>query len=317
MIAVITDSCASIPPDLAQSLRIEVVPYYLHRGNETLRDLVDITREEFFQWLPTADTLPTTANPGPGDYLNAFNRAAEWADGIVSIHMTSKGSGAYQSARVAQEMAITQLPGVKIEVLDTLQVSMVHGWAAIEAGRAAQTGASQEKVIAAARHVADTGWMIQTADTLKYLYMGGRIGRAQHLVGSLLNVKPIIGMEEGIIIALGQARTRNKAYAKILELMHERNPAGSPIKIAVTHVAAPQQAKLLLDMVQQAFDCQETLISELSPVLGVHTGPGLVGVNFFPVPSAQYLPEEVPRRSIPSAQLAATPADPTIKDARA
>ena len=285
MIAVVTDSCASIPPDLVESLRIEIVPYYIHRGNETLRDLVDVSREEFFRWLPTTEVLPTTANPGPGDYLEAFKRVAEWADGVVSIHMTSKGSGAYQSARVAQEMAEARLPGLRIEVVDTLQVSMVHGWAAIEAARAAQAGADLDQVVAAARHVADTGCMIQTADTLKYLYMGGRIGRAKHLVGTLLNVKPIIGMEEGIIVPMGQARTRSKAYAKILELMSERGAARHPIKVAVTHVAVPDQAERLLDMVERTFDCRETLISELSPALGVHTGPGLVGVNFFPLPS--------------------------------
>jgi DegV family protein with EDD domain len=181
-------------------------------------------------------------------------------------------------------MAEARLPGVGIEVIDTLQVSMVHGWAAIEAARAAQAGADLDQVVAAAHHVADTGWMIQTADTLKYLYMGGRIGRAKHLVGTLLNVKPIIGMEDGIIIPMGQARTRGRAYAKIVELMHERGAAKCPIKIAVTHVAVPDQAELLLEMAKEAFDCRETLISELSPALGVHTGPGLVGVNYFPVP---------------------------------
>ena len=149
--------------------------------------------------------------------------------------------------------------------------------------KAAQAGADLAQAVAAARHVADAGWMIQTADTLKYLYMGGRIGRAKHLVGSLLNVKPIIGMEEGIIAPMGQARSRDKAYGKILELMRERNSADHPIKVAVTHVAAPERAEVLLGMVKQSFDCHEALISELSPALGVHTGPGLVGVNFFPV----------------------------------
>jgi DegV family protein with EDD domain len=285
VIAVVADTCASIPPDLTKSLQIEIVPYYLHRGHETLRDLVDMTHDEFFEWLPTAKVLPTTANPGPGDYLNAFATAAERADGIVSIHMTSKGSGAYQSACIAQEMAETHLPGVKIKVVDTLQVAMVHGWAAIEAARLAQAGGELNDVIAAARHVAETGYMIQTADTLRYLYMGGRIGRAQHLVGSLLNVKPLIGMEEGIIVPLGQARTRSRVYTKMIELMRERNPSLAPIKIAITHVAAYEQARLLLEMVKQAFECRETLIAQLSPVLGVHTGPGMVGVNFFPVPS--------------------------------
>lgn len=285
MIAVVTDTCASIPPDLVKDLQIEIVPYYLHRGHETLRDLVDISHDEFFGWLPTAEVLPTTANPGPGDYLDAFSRAAGRADGILVITMTSKGSGAYQSACIAQEMARTRHAGVRIEVLDTLQVAMVHGWAAIEAARAAQAGSNIESVIAAARYVADTGCMIQTADTLRYLYMGGRIGRARHLVGSLLNVKPLIGMQEGIIVPLGQARTRSRAYSKMVELMGEHNPTRAPIKVAITHVAAFEQAQLLLGMIKQAFECRETLISQLSPALGVHTGPGMVGVNFFPVPT--------------------------------
>jgi DegV family protein with EDD domain len=285
VIAVVTDTCASIPLDLVEDLQIEVVPYYLHRGKETLRDLVDITSDEFFQWLPTTEVLPSTANPGPGDYLDAFTRAALRADAIATITMTSKGSGAFQSAAIAREMAKIQLPGVKIEVLDTLQVAMVHGWAAIEAARAAQAGSELEGVIAAARYAAKTGCMIQTADTLRYLYMGGRIGRAQHLMGSLLNLKPLIGMENGAIVPLGRARTRPVAYAKMLELMHERNPSHAPIKIAVTHVTALEQAELLLEMAKQVFDCRETLISQLSPALGVHTGPGAVGVNFFPVPS--------------------------------
>jgi DegV family protein with EDD domain len=283
MIAVVTDTCASIPPDLAEGLQVEIVPYYLHRGQETLRDVVDISPDEFFRWLPTAEALPTTANPGPGDYLRVFREAAEPADAIVTITMTSKGSGAYQSASIAREMARSQLPDVKIEVLDTRQVAMVHGWATIEAARAAQAGAELEGVVAAARHVAETGCMIQTADTLRYLYMGGRIGRAQHLVGSLLNVKPLIGMQDGVIVPLGQARTRPRAYARMLELMRERNSTQAPIKIAITHVAALEQAELFLDMAKQAFDCRETLISQLSPVLGVHSGPGAVGVNFFPV----------------------------------
>jgi DegV family protein with EDD domain len=286
MIAVVTDTCASIPPDIVKSLQIKIVPYYLHRGRETLRDMVDISHDEFFQWLPTAEVLPTTANPGPGDYLDAFTRAAEDAEGIVSVHMTSKGSGAYQSACIAREMAETKLPGIKIEVVDTLQVAMVHGWAAVEAARAAQADADLGAVVAAARYVSETGYMIQTADTLRYLYMGGRIGRAQHLVGSLLNVKPLIGMEDGIIVPLGQSRTRPRAYEKIIELMVERNSAHAPIKVAITHVAAREHARLLLDMVNQTFECRESIISELSPVLGVHSGPGMVGVNLFPVPAA-------------------------------
>lgn len=283
-VAVVTDTCACIPDPLVRELEIELVPYYIHRGTETLRDLVDIGREEFFAWLPTATELPKTANPGPGDYLEGLRRAAgRGADEFLIVCMTSKGSGAYQSATVAQEMAAQELPGTRVEVVDTLQVSMVHGWAAIEAARAARAGANLEQATQVARDVAARGTMIQTADTLRYLYMGGRIGRAQHLVGSLLNIKPIIGMEEGIIVPLGQARSRQAAYEKIAELMVGKVGEGAAIKIAFMHVAAPEEAARLRAVVEPRFDCREVLVAELSPALGVHTGPGMVGVGFFPV----------------------------------
>jgi DegV family protein with EDD domain len=282
-VAVVTDTCACIPDHLVHELEIELVPYYIHRGTETLRDLVDIGREEFFAWLPRATELPKTANPGPGDYLEGLRRASDRADEFLIVCMTSKGSGAYQSALVAQEMAEEKLPGARIEVVDTLQVSMVHGWAAIEAARVAREGATLEETARVARDVAARGTMIQTADTLRYLYMGGRIGRAQHLVGSLLNIKPIIGMEDGVIVPLGQARSRSGAYRRIAELMEHKVGRGAAIKIAFMHVAAPEEAAKLQEVVEPRFDCREVLVAELSPALGVHTGPGLVGVAFFPV----------------------------------
>ena len=135
MTAVVTDACASIPPEPAVGLQIEIVPYYIHRGNETLRDLVDISREEFCEWLPTARELPTTANPGPGECLQAFEWVAERTSEMVTITMASKGSGAYQSAYVAREMAAARSAGLKVEVIDSLQVATAHGWAAIEAAQ--------------------------------------------------------------------------------------------------------------------------------------------------------------------------------------
>ena len=132
-VGVLTDSCASIPEKLIEELNIEIVPYYLHKGQETLRDLVDVQREEFFRWLATAQEMPKTANPGPGDYLEAFKELAQRAQEIISIHMTSLGSGAYQAAVMAREMAREVLPGLRIEVIDTRNVSLCHGWMTIEA----------------------------------------------------------------------------------------------------------------------------------------------------------------------------------------
>jgi DegV family protein with EDD domain len=281
MVGVITDSCASIPDKMVEQLNIEIVPYYMHRGVETLRDLVDVKRKEFFEWLAQADRVPQTANPGPGDYLEAFRKLAGKVKEIVTIHMTSRGSGAYQSALAAKEMAREMMPDLKIEVVDTLQVAMVHGWAAVEAARAALEGLGLQEVADTARRVAAQGMMIQTADTLRYLYLGGRIGRAQHLVGSVLNIKPLIGMEDGVIVALGQARSRAKAYLRMADLMRQRVAPDARIKAAFTHAAAQGEAERLQDLICQRFDCSETLIAELSPVLGVHTGPGTVGVCFY------------------------------------
>lgn len=282
-VAVLTDSCASIPDDLIEQLNIEVVSYYIHRGKEIIRDLVDMTREEFFGWMPTAKELPKSATPAPGDYLTAFRRLAERAREIVTVCMTSVGSGAYQAATVAKEIAASELPDLRIEVIDTLQVAVCHGWSAIEAARAALAGASLEKVAETVREVARKSTMIQTADTLRYLYMGGRIGRATHMVGTLLNIKPLIGMEEGVITPLGQARSRRQAYRKMVDIMADKVGLGARIKIGYVHAIALEEVEKLRRLVEPKFDCQESYVTELSMALGVHTGPGTVGLGFFPL----------------------------------
>jgi DegV family protein with EDD domain len=283
MIGVLTDTTASIPEELARELGIEIVPYYVHRGLETLRDMVDVKPGEFAEWLAKATKLPTTSNPAPGDYLIGLRRLAERVNRIVALTMTSKGSGAYQSCRAAVHLLREQFPDVHVEVVDTLQVAMSQGWAAMESARAALSGLSFDGVVQRAREVARKGMLIQTADTLRYLYMGGRIGKAQHLVGSLLNIKPLIGMQDGIIVALGTARSRLKAYHRMVELMQQRLGEGTRIKVAFTHVAALEQLERLQELVAARFECVETIVTDLSPALVVHTGPGTVGVSFFPV----------------------------------
>jgi len=282
MVSVLTDTTASIPEELTQKLSVEIVPYYVQRGLETLRDMVDVKPGEFAEWLKGATRLPTTSNPAPGDYLIGLGYLAERVKEIVVLTMTSKGSGAYQSCLAAVDLLKEQFPEVRVEVVDTLQVAMSHGWAAIEAARAALAGLSLDEVVQRAREVAQEGMMIQTADTLRYLYLGGRIGKARHLVASLLNIKPLIGMQDGIIVALGTARSRLKAYRRMVELMQQRVGEGARIKVAFTHVAALDQVERLQTLVTARFECVETIVTELSPALAVHTGPGTVGVNFFP-----------------------------------
>jgi DegV family protein with EDD domain len=282
-VGILTDTTASIPAELVNELQIELVPYYVHRGLDTLRDMLDVQPGPFADYLKTADRLPTTSNPSIGDYLTGLKRLAGRTKEIVALTMTSKGSGAYQSCRAAVEILRERLPDVRVEVVDTLKVAMSHGWAVIEAARSALGGLSCGAVVDRAKAVAAQSTMIMTADTLKYLHMGGRIGRAQHLVGSLLNIKPLIGMEDGVIVALGAVRTRPKAYARMIELMCQQLGEGVRIKVAFTHCAALEQLDVLKQQVLQRFNCVEVLTSPLSPALAVHSGPGTVGVNYYPV----------------------------------
>jgi DegV family protein with EDD domain len=283
-IAILTDSCASIPESMIDALQIRWVAYYIHRGSEVLRDLVTVQREEFLRWLEGAKVLPTTASPGPGDYLEQYEQLArEGVEAVVSLHMTSKGSGAYQAARVAQSMAQERLPELRIEVLDTCNVSLCQGWMVIEAARAALAGQGLEDILNLVKRMIPRVRMIQTADTLKYLYMGGRIGRAQRMVGTLLNIKPLIGMDDGVIVALGQARSRAKAYQMMVEMVESAVGRMGKIKIAYVHAGALAEVEKLRTLVEARLECVETLVAELSPALAVHTGPGTAGLCYYPV----------------------------------
>jgi DegV family protein with EDD domain len=284
-IAVVTDSVASLPDALIDSLNIHWVPYYIYRGREVLRDLMTIQREAFYKWLPTAEVLPQTASPGPGDYLELYERLAkeEGVREIASIHMTSRGSGAFQAAQAAKSIIGETIPGLIIEVIDTLNVSMCHGWMVIEAARAALEGRCLSDIVELVRGMIPITRMIQTADTLKYLYVGGRIGRAKHLVGSLLNIKPLIGMEDGVIVPLGTARSRSRAYQIMVEKVEAAAGYMGKIKIAYMHAAAREEAEKIKALVEEKLTVVESFIAELSPALGVHTGPGTAGLCYYPL----------------------------------
>jgi DegV family protein with EDD domain len=209
--------------------------------------------------------------------------AAQGKKEIISLHMTSKGSGAYQAACVAQSMARENMPEIRIEVVDTRNVSLCQGWVVIEAARAALAGKSMDSILTLVRKLIPVTHMFQTADTLKYLYMGGRIGRAQALFGSLLNIKPLISMEDGVIVALGKARSKLSAYKMMVDLVEHAAGLKGMIKIAYVHAGALADVMKLREMVEERLTCVETIVAELSPALAVHSGPGTTGLCFYPV----------------------------------
>lgn len=282
-VAVLTDSCASIPENMIGCLHIHTVAYYIHRGQEILRDLVTIQREEFLRWMMTTRVIPTTACPGPNDYYESYkNLAGEGWEEIISIHMTSKASGAYQAATVAQTMMKGEYPDVRIEVVDSQNVSLCQGWMVIEAARAALAGLSLAQITAAVKKMIPLTRMIQTADTLKYLYLGGRIGKAQHLVGSMLNIKPLIGMADGVIVPLGRTHSRGQAYQQMADMVVDAIGNGRA-KIAYVHAGAQREVEKIKGLVESKIEVVESFIAELSPALAVHTGPGTAGLCYYPV----------------------------------
>ncbi len=281
-VAILTDSTASIPEPMLASLDIHTVAYYIHRGGEVLRDLVSIQRDDFLRWLMTATTLPTTASPGPGDYLASYRTLiGRGLRDILSLHMTASGSGAYQAATIARDTLREEAPEARIEVVDTRTVSLCQGWVAIEAARAALSGLCLDDILSCVRRMIPCVQMIQTADTLKYLYMGGRIGKAQNLAGSLLNIKPLIGMKDGVIVALGKARSRLQAYTAMADMVAEAVGRGCA-KAAYVHAGALHEAERIKEMVEARVNVVESFFAELSPALAVHTGPGTAGICFYP-----------------------------------
>jgi DegV family protein with EDD domain len=294
-VAIVTDSVASIPDEMLEELHIHWVPYYIHRGQEVLRDLVTVQPQSFYEWLGTAVTLPTTAAPGPGDYLQIYEKlAASGVREIASLHITAKGSAAYQAAKIAQATILERVPDLKIAVIDTMNVAMCQGWLVVEAAREALNGKPLIQITEKIHRLMPLTRMIQTADTLKYLHMGGRIGQAQHLVGSLLSIKPLIGMEDGEIVALGKARGRSRAYKAMVDWVVGWLPSATAvsrldrIRIAYVHVAAREEAEKLREMVESRVTAVEaavveSIFAELSPALGIHSGPGTTGLCLVPV----------------------------------
>jgi DegV family protein with EDD domain len=171
---------------------------------------------------------------------------------------------------------------VRIEVVDTQNVSLCQGWMVIEAARAALAGLSLDRITASVKKMIPVTHMIQTADTLKYLYLGGRIGMAQHLVGSMLNIKPLIGMVEGVIVPLGRTHSRGQAYHQMADMVAETIGKGKA-KIAYVHAGAQREVEKLKGLVESKVEVVESLIAEISPALAVHTGPGTAGLCYYPV----------------------------------
>lgn len=277
-IRIVTDSTADIPASLRESLGIEMVPLKVHFGNDTCLDQVDITSDLFYERLEKASTLPTTSQPSPVDFVQVYERILnETPDAeIISVHLSSAFSGTYQSAVMAK--ALLEGREANITTVDSKSASYGFGMLVVALAEAANAGRSKEDCMDLYYKIKSDTKLYFLVDTLDYLQKGGRIGKASALVGSLLQIKPILTIDEsGEISPVDKVRGQKRAMARILELL-QPDFADASVRLTIAHSNAMGNAEQMAELVASQFDVKETLYTEIGPVIGTHVGPGTIGL---------------------------------------
>ena len=273
MVRIVTDSTADLTPEQQQAAGITVVPLNVHFGDQVFRDHMDLTTDEFFRRLKASPQLPRTSQPSVGVFEEAYRKLRQSGDEIVSVHLSSKVSGTYNSAL----MAAQSVDKDAIEVVDSLSTSMALGFMALDGARLARAGKDRKTISERMQALVPKARVICVVDTLTYLERGGRIGKARALVGSLLNFKPILQLHDGEVVPIGRARGRPQALSRLVELL-ERD--GQISQLAIMHGAAQADAEQLRDRVASSYPGLDILLTETGAVLGTHTGPGVIGFTY-------------------------------------
>ena len=270
-VRIVTDSTADLMPEEAAALGVTVVPLNVYFGDETLRDGVDIDPTTFYERLATAKELPRTSQPSVERFKASYEELAKETNEIVSIHLSSRLSGTMNSASVAREEVSHEL---HIELIDTYTVSLALGAIVTDAAVAANAGASMAEVIDVARRTMDRVSVAIVVDTLEYLQRGGRIGRAQSLLGSVLSIKPIIHVEDGEVAPLERVRTRSRAVERIFEMATADKTLR---RLIIACTADDEQALALIERIRPVMPHTDVRLGRLGSVVGVYTGPNALG----------------------------------------
>jgi len=270
MVKIVTDSTSDIPKDVARDLNIEIIPAYIQWNGETLRDGIDIDTDEFYRRLTTSTHHPTTSQPPPGEFAKVYQSLAGDADGIVSIHISSKLSGVYQTALLAKQMVEQKLP---IEVIDSRYNSMGLGLITIAAARVARAGGKLPDVLEETKKAISQIRMLGIFATLKYAIAGGRINKSFGKVASVLNIKPMLTFKNGEVAMAGLATTYSKGVNKIFDFVKNNSPVSD---LAIVHSSITEEAMKLRERLGTVIPQDKILVAPLGPSLGVHGGPGVL-----------------------------------------
>ena len=271
-VKVVVDSTSDIPEKLAKEWDITIVPAYVVFGGKSFRDRLDISEDEVYARLDHDSVFPTTSVPSPQDFADVYNKLADETDEIISIHLTSRESGVYNSALLGKGLINKKC---HIEVIDSLSVAMSYGILAIAAAKEAKTGATLEKVTEVVRESIPRMHLIMVLDTLKYVVRGGRVGKGYGLLGSVLRIKPLLTMRDGKLMLAGVARTRTTAIKRLYDFV-EDFPQVS--EIAVSYATSNEDAEALAERIKSSHPDTPLYLTRIGPVLGTHAGPGAMGV---------------------------------------
>ncbi|MEN4098476.1 MAG: DegV family protein [Anaerolineaceae bacterium] len=278
-VAVVTDSTAYIPDEMMRGLPIYCLPLHLIWGEQMFLDNVDIHPQEFYERLQTAKVMPSTSQITPAAFEKLYAKLSEEGFEILSMHISGKLSGTLDSATQAR----AGLPGAKIELFDSESASMALGFQVLAVARAAVEGASMKECIEIATRARANSEVYFVVSTLEFLRRGGRIGGAQAFLGTALNLKPILFVQDGRVAALEKVRTMSKALDRLTDIVEQRIGSRTPIRLAALHANAKDEAVAFLERVRQRFDVSavsDAIITDVSPVIGTHAGPGAVGMAF-------------------------------------
>lgn len=276
-IALVTDSTASMPKELVEKYEIIVAPQILIWGEETFEDGVDIMPSEFYTRLAKASVMPSTSQVTVPKFLEIYQRLLDQDYEILTIVISSQLSGTLNSAIQAKAMLAADAP---IEIIDSKTTAMAMGFQLLAAARAIKQGATLTETTALVQKSLEMTGIFFAVDTLEFLHRGGRIGGATRFLGTLLNFKPILEVQNGRVEGIERVRTRGKSLSRIVELAKEKIAGRTPVRLASLHANAPEDAQIMLKEATALLNPIETYFSEVSPVIGANAGPGVVGLVF-------------------------------------
>jgi DegV family protein with EDD domain len=277
-VLVITDSSASLPESLRDELNIQVIPLWLIWDDDCYQDGVDINPEDFYQRLRTSKSLPSSTQPTVEEFKELYSNLGEICCGVVCVLASSKISGTVESAQAASN----QMPEIPVKIVDSGFSAMGQGLIVAQAARAAMAGKPLEEVVSTAEQTRKETSLLFVVDTLEFLHKGGRIGGAKRLLGTALNIKPILHFEGGLIQPLSQTRTKKKGVQELLDIAGDRLGSRKMAEAAIVNVDCFEEGQSLLKQVKKRFNPPLVHISDVSPVVGTHVGPGGLGLAFYP-----------------------------------